>query len=232
MIAVTKDLLIEQASKLNLIYWQALDGTTEIARQDENVEINQSMQQLAELLDSLQPYARPMDRLTISMQSEQQKSTGKPKGQVTRKFTVALNPIGAPVASTGISGTSYSLQKENEELRLKLITKELEDKHSKERDELLKRIEALEEEPSGDMDKTIGSINTLLAHPVAQLLVSQFLQTKPAAPAINGVPEEGAELFKKWLEVDSQALEVMRALIKLATEQPANYNLYKPMLLK
>jgi hypothetical protein len=58
------------------------------------------------------------------------------------------------------------------------------------------------------------------------------LQTKPAAPAINGVPEEGAELFKKWLEVDSQALEVMRALIKLATEQPANYNLYKPMLLK
>ena len=232
MIAVTQDLLIKQASKLNLIYWQALDGTTEIARQDENVDVAQSMAQLSELLDSLQPYARPMDRVTISMQSEQQKPTGKPKGQISRKFIVALNPIGAPVASTGISGASYSLQKENEELRLKLITKELEERHAKERDELMKRIEALEEEPGGDMDKTIGQINTLLAHPLAQLLVSQFLQPKAPAPAINGIPEEGAELFKKWFEVDSQAIEVMRALIKLATEQPANYNLYKPMLLK
>jgi hypothetical protein len=232
MIAVTKDLLIEQASKLNLIYWQALDGTTEIARQDENVEVAQSMLQLSELLDSLQPYARPMDRLTISMQSEQQKPTGKPKGQILRKFIVALNPIGAPVASTGISGANYSLQKENEELRLKLITKELEDKHSKERDELMKRIEALEEEPSGDIDKTIGSINTLLAHPVAQLLVSQFLQTKPTAPAINGVPIAPEQVYQKWLEIDEEAGMVMRAILKIATEQPQQYNLYKSMLLK
>lgn len=232
MISVTKEILAEQASKLNLIYWQAIDGTTEIARQEENIEVAQSMQQLAELIDSLQPYARPNDKLIISMQSDVLTPKGKPKGLVARKFTIALNPIAAPGASLQISGANYSLQKENEELRLKLITKELEDKHSKEREELMKRIEALEEEPSGDMDKTIGQINTLLAHPLAQLIVSQFLQTKPAAPAINGVPEEGAELFKKWLEVDNQALEVMRALIKLATEQPANYNLYKPMLLK
>jgi hypothetical protein len=232
MISVTKEILAEQANKLNLIYWQAIDGTTEIARQDENVGVEQSMQQLAELIDSLQPYARPNDKLIISMQSDVLTPKGKPKGLIARKFTIALNPTAAPGGSLQISGANYSLQKENEELRLKLITKELEDKHSKERDELLKRIEALEGEPGGDMDKTIGQINTLLSHPLAQIIVSQFFQQKAPAPAINGVPEEGAELFKKWLEVDSQALEVMRGIIKLATEQPTNYNLYKPMLLK
>lgn len=232
MIAIDKEMLTEHAKKLNLVFWQVTDGNTEIGRQDEEVMLDDSMQQLNELLTSLQQYSKPGDKVKVAMQNQKMTEKGRVKGQITRTWYVALQPNIMPSIS-GYNSFNNTLQKENEFLKLEILKRDLEEKHQKERSELLKRIEALEEEPqSSDIDKTIGHINTLLAHPLAQMLVSQFMQIKPAAPAINGTPQEGEQIYHEWLKLDSAAPEVIKAIILIAKNEPENYKLYKSMLLK
>jgi len=232
MIAIDKEMITEHAKKLNLVFWQVTDGTTEIGRQDEEILLNDSLEQLNELLTSLQQYSKPGDRVKVAMQNQKMTEKGRVKGQITRTWYVALQPSTGPSIS-GYNSFNSTLQKENESLKLEILKRDLEEKHQRERAELLKRIEALEEEPEvNDIDKTIGHINTLLAHPLAQMLVSQFMQSKPAAPAINGTPQESEQLFNEWLKLDSDAPEVLKAIILIAKNQPENYKLYKSMLLK
>lgn len=231
MIAITKEMLLEAANKLNLIYWQVLDNSNEIGRQDEEISLENSLAQLSDLLDSLQQYSKPGERIKVSMQSKPLTSTGKTKGTIVRTFFVALTPVSQSIQGAPIQNNS--LHKEIEELRIQLLKKELEEKHNKERDALLKRIEALEEDPKeNDIEKTIGHINTLLAHPLTQMIVGQFFQTKTTSPAINGVPDTFNEVYQQWLKVDPEALQVMQSIVKLAIEQPQQYNMYKPLLLK
>ncbi len=231
MIALPKDLFLSQVKNLGLIYWQVHDETQEISRQDEDLSQEDSFIILSDLLDSLTPYAKPNERLRISMQSIKSTSKGKAPGAIQKKYVVALT---SPIQVQGIAAPNYNLQRENEELKIKLLTNELKQEHARELDIFRKRIEALEAEPEGnDLDKTIGHLNTLLAHPLAQLLVGQFLATPTGTqPPINGVPEEGKQIFEEWQKIDPEAIHVMKAIVKLATEQPQQYAMYKPLLLK
>lgn len=233
MIAVSKDLLFEQARKSKLIYWQLFDNSQEIGRNDDDIDIEDSINILSELLSSLEPYAKPGERLKVSMQNKPMTANGKQKGGITRTYMVALTSS-QPIAGPQNAGFNQSLYNENQELKLKLMQRELQEKHNEERNSLLKRIEALEQEPDeSNIDKTIGHINTLLNHPLTQMLVGQFLQTgtKPVSPTINGIDQD-QEILTRLKAIDPNYTEVLQSILNIAESDSQQYFMYRSMLVK
>jgi hypothetical protein len=225
MLTIPTKFVIDSARKLNLVFWQISDAGNEIARQDEEISLDDSLQILEDTINELKDNARSGDKIKVSMQSQPMTNKGRVKGIAMRTFNIYLKePEQKQMQGIGNIG----LIEEN--LRLKL-----EMQHDKEKSELLKRIEALEApEESGQLDKTIEGINTLLNHPITSLVVGWFANKAAApAPAINGLPKQDySELLERIEKIDPTFITMLAAIVEAAEQNSGQYFMYKNMLVK
>jgi hypothetical protein len=226
MLTIPTKFVIDSARKLNLSYWQISDNGNELARQDEDLSLDDSLTILEDTINDLKENARNGDKVKVSMQSAPMTNKGKVKGLMLRTFTVYLKE---PEQARNLQGLgSLGLVEENIRLKLEM-------QHDKEKSELLKRIEALEapEEEAGQLDKTIEGINNLLNHPITSLVMGYFVNktaTAPA-PAINGLPQKDySDLLDRIEKIDPEFNTMLNAIVTKAEENPTAYFTYKQML--
>ena len=235
-IALPKELIMEQAQKLDLIYWQIFDGPSEIQRQDDKLTIKDSLDMLSSVLESLKNYAKPGDKVKVSMQSIPMTAKGRAAGSKTRTYFYYLFTPGLQVAPTG----NYSSG--NESLIRKLAEYEEADRYREREDKLLKRIEALEKEQE-EPDATtaaIAGISDILNHPLAQMMVSKMFpgQTVAGLPNINGIPKEPGVVHVDFLElidritaIDKDFINFFQKFVSMAEADNAKYFNVKNMLM-
>ena len=226
MLTIPTKFVIDSARKLNLVFWQITEGGNELARQDEELSLDDSLQILEDTINELKESARSGDKVKISMQSMAM-SGGRKKGMQLRTFYIYLKE---PETRSSQQIGSLGLVEENIRLKLEM-------QHDKEKSELLKRIEALEapEQETGQLDKTIEGINNLLNHPITSLVMGYFVNktaTAPA-PAINGLPKQDySDLLERIEKIDPEFNTMLNAIVTSAENDAASYFMYKKMLVK
>jgi hypothetical protein len=185
---------------------------------------------LEDTINELKENARSGDKIKISMQSDKMTNAGRKKGMMLRTFYIYLRD---PEQARNMQGISnLSLVEEN--IRLKMTME-----HDKEKSEMLKRIEALEnqEEETEGFDKVINGLNNLMASPATQLLIGLMMNGKGSAtapaPAINGVPEQDySNLLERIEKIDPEFITMLNAIVIAAESEPATYFMYKKQLVK
>jgi hypothetical protein len=227
MLTIPTKFVIDSARKLNLVFWQITEGGNELARQDEEISLDDSLLILEDTINELKESARSGDKVKVSMQSQQMTSSGRKKGMNLRSFFIYLKE---PEMRNNQTIGNLGLVEEN--IRLKLGMQ-----HDKEKSELLKRIEALEapEEEAGQLDKTIEGINNLLNHPITSLVMGYFINkgTTAPAPAINGLPKQDySDLLERIEKIDPTFITMLGAIVTAAENNSADYFMYKNMLVK
>jgi hypothetical protein len=226
MLTIPTKFVIDSARKLNLSFWQISEGGNELARQDEDISLDDSLTILEDTINDLKENARNGDKIKVSMQSQQMTSSGRKKGMNLRSFFIYLKE---PEMRNNQSIGNLGLMEENIRLKLEM-------QHDKEKSELLKRIEALEapEEEAGQLDKTIEGINNLLNHPITSLVMGYFVnKAATPAPAINGVPEQDySDLLERIEKIDPDFNSMLNAIVTSAENDASSYFMYKKMLVK
>jgi len=229
MLTIPTKFVIDSARKLNLSFWQISDNGNELARQDEEISLDDSLTILEDTINDLKENARNGDKIKISMQSAPMTNKGKVKGLMLRTFTIYLKE---PEQARNMQGVgNLSLLEENIRLKMQM-------EHDKEKSEMLKRIEALEnqEEEKSGFDKTIEGIEKLITNPAAQMLLGMMLNGKAPqtqAPVINGVPEENySELLERIEKIDPEFITMLTAIVEAAENNNSTYFMYKNMLVK
>lgn len=228
MLTIPTKFVIDSARKLNLVFWQVTEAGNELARQDDEISLDDSLQMLEDTINELKESARSGDKIKVSMQSQPMTNGGRKKGMQLRTFYVYLKE---PEARTSQAIGNLGLVEENIKLKLGM-------QHDKEKSELLKRIEALEapEQESSNLDKTIEGITTILNHPITSLVVGWFANkaTGPApAPAINGLPKQDYNnLLERIEKIDPEFITMLQAITEAAEANSAQYFMYKNMLVK
>jgi len=227
MLTIPTKFVIDSARKLNLSFWQISDNGNELARQDEDLSLDDSLTILEDTINDLKENARNGDKIKVSMQSAPMTNKGKVKGLMLRTFTVYLKE---PEQARNMQGISnLSLVEENIRLKMEM-------QHEKEKSEMLKRIEALEnqEEEKSGFDKTIEGIEKLITNPAAQMLLGMMLKGNTAqapAPAINGLPKQDYnDLLERIEKIDPEFITMLNAIVTKAEENPTAYFTYKQML--
>lgn len=227
MLTIPTKFVIDSARKLNLIFWQITEAGNELARQDDEISLDDSLQILEDTINELKESARSGDKIKVSMQSQPMTNGGRKKGMQLRTFYVYLKePETKQVQGIG----NLNLLEEN--LRLKL-----EMQHDKEKQELLKRIEALEapEPEQNNIEKSIEGITTILNHPITSLVVGWFANknTQAPAPAINGIPlDDYNNLISRIEKIDPEFIKMLNAIVTAAEENENTYFMYRNMLVK
>jgi len=226
MLTIPTKFVIDSARKLNLSYWQISEGNNELQRQDEDISLDDSLQLLEDTINELKDNARTGDKIKVSMQSEPMARTGRKKGMNLRTFYVYLKE---PEARNNQQIGNLGLMAENITLKLNM-------QHDKEKSELLKRIEALEEpeEESGNIEKAIEGITNILNHPYTSLVMGYFIKqgTTAPAPAINGVPSQDySDLLERIEKIDPEFITMLNAIVIQAEKSPKGYFGYKNLLL-
>tara|TARA_R110000868_G_scaffold126421_5_gene333494 strand:+ start:1492 stop:2184 length:693 start_codon:yes stop_codon:yes gene_type:complete len=230
MLTIPTKFVIDSARKLNLVFWQITEGGHELARQDEDLSIDDSLQILDDTINELKESARSGDKVKVAMQSQPMESTGRKKGMHLRTFYIYLKE---PESARNMQGISnLSLLEEN--IRLKMTME-----HEKEKSEWIKRIEALEnaEEETEGFDKVINGLNNLMASPATQLLIGLMMNGKGSptapAPAINGLPKQDySDLLERIEKIDPEFNSMLNAIVIAAESEPATYFMYKKQLVK
>lgn len=226
MLTIPTKFVIDSARKLNLIFWQITEAGNELARQDEDITLEDSINLLEETINELKDSARAGDKIKISMQSANM-AGGRKKGMQLRTFNIYLKePETKQVQSIG----NLSLLEENVKLKLEM-------QHDKEKQELLKRIEALEapEPEQNNIEKSIEGITTILNHPITSLVVGWFANksTQAPAPAINGIPSNDYNnLISRIEKIDPEFIKMLNAIVTAAEENKDTYFMYRNMLVK
>lgn len=228
MITIPVKYVIDSARKKGLVFWQITDAGNEIARQDEEISLEDSLQLLEETINELKDNARTGDKIKVSMQSMQM-SGGRKKGmQLGNWFIYLKEPESKQMQGIG----NLNLIEEN--IRLKMTME-----HEKEKESLIKRIEALEntEEDGEGFEKVINGLNNLMASPATQLLIGLMMNGKAApaaaAPAINGLPiTDYKNLIERIEKIDPEFIQMLEAIVISAEENPAGYNFYRQQLVK
>lgn len=218
---------MDTAHKLELKYWQITEAGNELAKQDDDVTIDESLNNLEDTLNDLKEYARAGDKVKISLQSESL-SGGKKKGTKIRTYNIYLKE---PEQKTinGAPAANMDLMAENVKLKL-------EAQHKEEKAELLKRLEKLEApEDEGALNKTIEGIQTILNHPITSLVISYFAGKKGSqvqtAPAINGIPDYD-NLINRIEKIDPKFIEMLTAIVEAAESDANTYFFYRKQLVK
>lgn len=226
MLTIPVKYVIDSARKLNLIYWQITDAGNEIARQDEEINLEDSLQLLEDTINELKDSARNGDKIKVSMQSMQM-SGGRKKGMQLRTFYIFLKePEQKSMQGIG----NLSLLEENIRLKMEM-------QHEKEKSEWLKRIEALEnqEEEKTGFDKAIEGIEKIMSNPAAQMLIGLWMNgkgsTTAAAPAINGLPDY-ENLIARIEKIDPNFIEMFNAIVTAAEQEKETYFFYRKQLVK
>lgn len=227
MLTIPTKFVIDSARKLNLVFWQITEGGNELARQDEDLSLDDSLQILEDTINELKESARSGDKIKVSMQSMAM-SGGRKKGMQLRTFYVYLKD---PESRSSQQIGSLGLVEENIRLKLEM-------QHDKEKSELLKRIEALEnqEEEKSSFDKTIEGFEKLISNPAAQMLLGMMFNNKAPqapAPAINGLPKQDySDLLERIEKIDPEFNTMLAAIVAAAESEPATYFMYKKQLVR
>lgn len=225
-IRVTKEFIFKKMEKHQLPYYIAKDGTNVIARNEENTNVEESIEELTELFENANG-----DTITVSLSDR----TGKEKSQGGRSKTDFVYSISLRTPSTingnaergGLAQSQMDLLNQNFDLRLNNHLKDLE-------------IAKLKEDAEDGVKDSKGILGVVEPY-LPALLGSMFPQAAPApaprATALAGVAEVSEakmqlnESLKAWQKVDHEFLNVITAVVKIATSQPAQYNMYKNILL-
>jgi len=227
-IRVTKEFLFKKMEKHHLPYYIAKDGTNVIARNEENTNVDESIEELTELFENATG-----DTINISLSDR----TGKEKSQGGRSKTDFVYTISLRTPSTingnadrgGLAQSQMELLNSNFDLRLNNHLKDLE-------------IAKLKEDAEDGVKDSKGILGVI--EPYLPALLGSMFPTSPtaAAPAprataLAGVQEVSEakmqlnERLKAWQKVDHEFLNVITAVVRIATTQPAQYNMYKNILL-
>jgi hypothetical protein len=227
-IRVTKEFLFKKMEKHQLPYYIAKDGTNVIARNEENTNVNESIEELTELFENATG-----DTINVSLSDR----TGKEKSQGGRSKTDFVYSISLRTPSTingnaergGLAASQMELLNSNFDLRLNNHLKDLE-------------IAKLKEEAEEGVKDNKGILG--MVEPYLPALLGSMFPAAPTAPApaprataLAGVQEISEakqhlnESLKAWQKVDGDFLNVIKAVVKIATTQPAQYNMYKNILL-
>jgi hypothetical protein len=229
MLTIPTKFVIDSARKLNLVFWQITESGNELARQDEEISLEDSLTILEDTINDLKENARNGDKIKVSMQSQQMTSSGRKKGMNLRSFFIYLKEPEQARNSQGIS--NLSLVEENIRLKMQM-------EHENKEREFIKRIEALEnqEEEKSGFDKFIEGLDKLTTNPSAQMLLGMMLSGKPIqpqAPVINGVPEQDySNLLERIEKIDPEFITMLNAIVIAAESEPATYFIYKKQLVK
>jgi len=221
--ATPLEYIIDEMQEHSLNCWNIKEGTAMAGEQDdEGMDIHTSIHKLKSKLSGLGAgyYTLNLSRV----------NKGKRKGAEannSRKYTVLagsskeVQNVVSPVL--GIPNKELDeLREQNEKLKLQLI----EHKYEQKLNELTKKIEGLE----SDDDNPIGRLETILIPIITEIFTSTVgRNSNSIAPVINGVVE--TDLMDRWLEVDSEATEVLEKIVSLAVNNPKVYKSYKPILL-
>lgn len=225
-ITVNKNIIKRQAEKEKLIYWQIMAGTAELWRQDENIDFEESFQELEQALEELSEGARPGDTVTISMQNIPSSSTGRKTGQKIKRFNYTLIPTGS---ARGVSGVGPSTD------YLKLVDKvarmEEAEKWRLMNEALEKRLEKLEK---GD-DKGI-SIQGILDHPMSNLVLNALFNggAIPAqgAPVNGPAPDQSQDDINYLCANDPNFKKLLHAVRLIHQNEPGTYSMSSNMIIE
>jgi hypothetical protein len=226
-INVTKEFLFKKMEKHQLPYYIAKDGTNVIARNEENTNVNESIEELTELFENATG-----DTINVSLSDR----TGKEKSQGGRSKTDFVYSILLRTPSTingnaergGLAQSQMELLNSNFDLRLNNHLKDLE----------IAKLKEDAEEGVKDSKGILGVIEPYLPALLGSIFPAVATAVPaPRATALAGVQEVSEakqtlnESLKAWQKVDGDFLNVIKAVVKIATTQPAQYNMYKNILL-
>lgn len=226
-IRVTKEFLFKKMEKHQLPYYIAKDGTNVIARNEENTNVNESIEELTELFENATG-----DTINVSLSDR----TGKEKSQGGRSKTDFVYSISLRTPSTingnaergGLAQSQMELLNSNFDLRLNNHLKDLE----------IAKLKEDAEEGVKDSKGILGVIEPYLPALLGSIFPAVATAVPaPRATALAGVQEVSEakqtlnESLKAWQKVDGEFLNVIKAVVKIATTQPAQYNMYKNILL-
>lgn len=227
-IRVTKEFIFKKMEKHSLPYYIAKDGTNVIARNEENTNVEESIEELTELFENANG-----DTITVSLSDR----TGKEKSQGGRSKTDFVYSISLRTPSTingnaergGLAQSQMDLLNQNFDLRLNNHLKDLE----------IAKLKEDAEDGVKDSKGILGVVEPYLPALLGSMFPSSPTAAAPAprATALAGVAEISEakmqlnESLKAWQKVDHEFLNVITAVVKIATSQPAQYNMYKNILL-
>lgn len=226
-IRVTKEFLFKKMEKHQLPYYIAKDGTNVIARNEDNTNVDESIGELTELFENATG-----DTINVSLSDR----TGKEKSQGGRSKTDFVYSISLRTPSTingnaergGLAQSQMELLNSNFDLRLNNHLKDLE----------IAKLKEDAEEGVKDSKGILGVIEPYLPALLGSIFPAVATAVPaPRATALAGVQEVSEakqtlnESLKAWQKVDGDFLNVIKAVVKIATTQPAQYNMYKNILL-
>ena len=220
MAVASIDYIINEMHENSLNCWNVRDGKALVAEQDdEDKDVSTSASMLKNKLENL-----GSGYMTVNLSGVCKKNRKAGETMKIRTYTVIIGgATKAPVAVSGIDSREISeLREANKKLEMALI----ESRYQQKLDDLNKKIEGLQ----SDEDNPIGRLETILIPIITEIFTSTVgRNSNSIAPVINGVVEN--DLMDRWLEVDSEATEVLEKIVSLAVNNPKVYKSYKPILL-
>jgi hypothetical protein len=218
MIRVTQEQVFKKMQSDQLMYWRVLDGRQLIDQCMDAASVEDSLEQLRLLLNQCEGN---VVTVILSNKNNAEKAKGG-RNYINYEYSVKLRN------TTDYSG-SNSLLRELMDLKLQMQINELKKHHEEE----LRKI--TEEKQSGPLDKALEVLLPLIQQ---QLMAT----TKPGIAGIVNEPvaEERLGISKKEeliqaLNVlkanDSDYIDTIKALSKIALDYPEKYKMYKPMLM-
>jgi len=228
-ITVNFNIIRRQAEREQLIYWQITAANSELWRQDEDISIEESLQELESALQELTEGARPGDQVNVSMQSKPASSTGRVKGIKMKKFVYTLIPSGGSRSINGAPSGDY--------MRLvdKLARMEEAEKWRIEKEALNKRLEALEKEDKDGQGLTLAGITSLLNHPAAQMALSGLFGAPIPAPGtpVNGPqPDQSQDDVTYLVHNDPEFKKLLHAVRLIHENDPGTYEMSSKMIIQ
>jgi len=225
MIAATLGTVTRRMEKDNLSLWIITEGRTELSRNDEIMQVTESIDLLTESFHELQQNCDPGDMVKITIMNKPLTDQGKQKGTIVASYPVLLKTK----EIAGRSGMSIGKDmidtiRENEKLKAQMA-------YDKKERELLDRIEKLENKENED-GEGIGSIERIINHPTVSLLLGNLFGNKPAQPPIHGTPSD-IELDLEYLKTnDKNFAELVHAVRLIMEKDRATYDMSKQMIIQ
>ena len=222
-VRVTLEFVLKEMDENDLTYFKLKDGNSLIYQQDKNISLSEAKSILRDTVDSLDG-----DLINIELYNKNNKTLAQGgKDYQKRSFTIRLNSARG-IAGIGAGGAgNEKLLREISELNSKLVRQEFERKF----DDLKRSLE--------DKPDTITSLIQGITPYLPKLLGMDV----PAAATLAGPPAEPQQVtveeykqrinaaLRKLAVIDNEYVVVLEALAELATNDPASYNMYRPMLI-
>jgi hypothetical protein len=225
MIAATIGTVIRRMEKDGLHLWIIKEGRTELARQDDNIAVTDSVDLLTESVAELQQNCEPGDMVNITVMNKQITEKGRDKGTIVVVYPVLLKSKEvAGRVGMGSSKEMIDAIRENEKLKAQIS-------YEKKERELNARIEALENKESDDSDG-IGSIEKIINHPTISLLLGNLFGNKPPQAPINGAPTNLDGDLEYLKNNDSTFGELVHAVRLIMEKDRSTYDMSKNMIIQ